>query len=365
MTKLLAIVLGMLVGFYATVHGDTITLRNDGKDVDLKVTGVTGEYINAVILKKDIKSLNMQFLDTKNYPDVILLNVANVAVECKIKEISDDAIQVLIPTVMISSLKMTFQPGDKQVRTVSGDVENRPKTADVVVKEENTEQMDARATESKIREDVGGSGIADEIRTSPAEKEVKGIHYRLKTKKAKVGSAEVEDGLSNAETEDVPLDRNESVVNGKTHETDMEPSELKQGLVDESVDKGRVIEDEEDVKKEKPVAQDPNLGRVEGRILHGGKPLPECQVKLQMLEKSGLLTKGYRPVEGAMELEAVTGKDGLYRFMNVSPGQYKLYWKPSSETAWVRRFKMEPDVIVSSGKLTSPKEIETLKRTLN
>ena len=55
----------------------------------------------------------------------------------------------------------------------------------------------------------------------------------------------------------------------------------------------------------------------------------------------------------------------MYRFVNVSPGLYKLYWKPPSETAWVRRFKMDPDVIIEPGKLTNPKDIETLKRTLN
>src|SRR3972149_9755190 len=62
---------------------------------------------------------------------------------------------------------------------------------------------------------------------------------------------------------------------------------------------------EEDIKKEEPVIQDRNLGSVEGKILRSGRPLPGCQVKLQMLEKGGLLTKGYRPVEGAVENETV------------------------------------------------------------
>ena len=70
-----------------------------------------------------------------------------------------------------------------------------------------------------------------------------------------------------------------------------------------------------------------------------------------MLEKSGLLAKGYRPIDGAVEIETVTDKDGVYHFENVSPGLYKLYWKPPSETSWVRRFKMEPDVIVEPGKI--------------
>ena len=364
MAKFAAIVLCILMGFYTSVYGDTITLKNEGKDIELKVTDVTGEYINAVILRKDLKSLNMQFLNTKNYPDLIFLNIANAAVECKIKEITEDAIQVLIPTATISSLKMSFQAGDKQAKTVSDEVESKPKTIDVVVEKEKTEQIGEREPESKILEDVKESGIANEIRMSPTDKAVGGKYYRLRTKKTKVESAGVEGDLSKTEAEGIPMGINES-VDEKTRETDTETSELKQKLTNESMDKGIVKVVEEDLKKEKPVVQDTNLGRVEGRILHSGKPLPDCQVKLQMLEKGGLLAKGYRPVEGAVELETITDKDGIYRFMNVSPGLYKLYWKPPSETTWVRRFKMEPDVIVDSGKLAKPKDIETLKRTLN
>jgi len=364
MTKIAAIILCILMGFYTPVYGDTITLKNEGKDIELKVAGVTGEYIKAVILKKDLKSLNMQFLNTKNYPDLIFLNIANAVVECKIKEITEDAIQVLIPTATISSLKMSFQAGDKQAKTVSDEVESKPKTIDVVVGKEKTEQMEEREPESKILEDVKESGIANEIRTSPTDKAIGGKYYRLRTKKTKVESAEMEGDLSKTEAEGIPMGINES-VDEKARETDTETSELKQKLANESLDKGIVKVVEEDLKKEKPVVQDTNLGRVEGRILHSGKPLPDCHVKLQMLEKGGLLAKGYRPVEGAAELETITDKDGIYRFMNVSPGLYKLYWKPPSETTWVRRFKMEPDVIVDSGKLANPKDVETLKRTLN
>lgn len=365
MTKFAAIVLWMFVGFYPIVHGDTITLKNDGKDINLKVTGVSEEYINATILKKDIKSLNMQFLNSTNYPDVIFMNVANAAVECKIKEIKEDAVQVLIPTSAISSLKMSFQPAGQQAETVSDGAEGNPGATAVAVKKEQVEQREERVSESEIRENGEKSRIADEIRTFPTEKTTRGKYYRLRTKKASAEKAETEGGLSKAEAESMPAVKNESVIDENTLESDTEPSEPKQKLADEFSGKDDVRADEGDMKKEKPVVLDTNLGRVEGRILHSGKPLPDCQVKLQMLEKGGLLVKGYRPVEGAVELETITDKDGVYHFLNVSPGLYKLYWKPPSETTWVRRFKMEPDVIVDSGKLTNPKAIETLKRTLN
>ena len=66
MAKFAAIVFCVFVCFCVAVNGDTVVLRNVGKDIDLKVVGVTGEYINAVIPKKSIKSLNMQFLNPGN-----------------------------------------------------------------------------------------------------------------------------------------------------------------------------------------------------------------------------------------------------------------------------------------------------------
>ena len=49
MVKFAAIVFCALVCFCVAVNGDTVVLRNVGKDIDLKVVGVTGEYINAVM----------------------------------------------------------------------------------------------------------------------------------------------------------------------------------------------------------------------------------------------------------------------------------------------------------------------------
>jgi hypothetical protein len=367
MAKFAAIVFCALVCFCVAVNGDTIVLRNVGKDVDLKVVGVTGEYINAVISKKSIKSLNMQFLSPGNYPDMISLDIANVTVECKIKEITEDAIHILIPTSKISSLQMSFRPDDKQTVSDPVQIDNRPKTTDVVEEKGKSLQIvEERGLEPKIREDAGSRVIVDEIRTDPIEKKEAGKYYRLKTKKAKKESLLEEDDKLVTKTEDASMDIPESIEDAKPLTESRETSESNQDLLKESHDKEEVDKAvEEDIKKEEPVVQDRNLGSVEGKILRSGSPLSGCQVKLQMLEKGGLLAKGYRPVAEAIEIETVTDDDGTYRFVNVSPGLYKLYWKPPSETTWVRRFKMEPDVIVEPGKPTNPKDIETLKRTLN
>ena len=376
MIKFTAIIFCMLVGFYVEVKGDTITLSNVSKDIELKVISVTNEYITALIPRKSIKSLNMQFLKTGNYPDII--DFEGAAVGCKIKEITEDTIQVLIPTTTISKLQMSFPSDnklDKQVKTVPVGIEDGSKKLDVGVEEEKMEKMEdvgeveeveEKTTESKIPDTFAEKEIVDEIRTGYAGKTGGGKNYRLKTKRVKRESTSEEGDLSKAKTENEPLviNEEESVLEEKPQESE-EASEPNQQLSIDSPDKdfGKAVTAES--KKEEPVIQDPNLGRVEGKIFNSGKPLPECQVKLQMLEKSGLLAKGYRPVEGALELETTTSEDGIYQFMNVSPGQYKLHWKPPSETTWIRRFKMEPDVIVEAGKLTKPKEIETMKRTLN
>lgn len=365
MVKFVGIVLCIVLAFFTTVRGDTITLRKDGKDIDLKVTGFTGEYVKAILLKKDIKSLKVQFLNTNDYPDLIILNRVNVSVVCKIKDTTEEAIHVLIPTSTISSLLMSFHSEDKQASLVSGAVEGEQRAGDVVVEGVKTGHMGERGPAPKFADDMREKGKADELRISSDEKVLKGKNYRLRTKKMKEDGLGVEGELSKIETEGVTEDANESSVNEQRGVVATEASGLKQKMSNELPDNEGVKAGEEGMKKEKPVVQDPNLGRVEGRILHSGKPLPDCQVKLQMLEKGGFLAKGYHPVEGALEIETQTDKDGAYCFMNISSGQYKLYWKPPSETAWVRRFKMEPDVIVNSGKLTKPKDIETLKRTLN
>lgn len=369
MKKIVACMISVLVVSYGLVHGDTITLRNEGKDIELKVAGVTGDSVNIVVLKKDLKSLNVQFLNTQNYPDLIFLNFANTAVECKVKGVTEDAVQVLIPTTALSSLTMSFASAKTSEKKVLDVVENKSQAqaVDVVAEKETVKQIQERESESRIHEEIFKTGGVHEIRTSPLNEKAGGEkYYRLRTKKPKTQNGEeesdlvkTEEGIDSDKSPDKPA-RDEKILKAET-----ETSGREQKQVNESPDKRGVEGVGEYPKKEEPVVQDVNLGRVEGRILHSGQSLPDCQVKLQMLEKGGLLTKGYRPVEGAVEFEAVTDNDGIYRFMNVPPGMYKLYWKPPSETTWVRRFKMEPDVIVESGRLASPKDIETLKRTLN
>ncbi len=367
--RLTLVIFCIIFGSHVGVRGDTIVLKNTSNNLELKIVGVTSDYISAVIPKKLLTSLNMQFSNTGKFSDLISLrsDTSNIALECEVKEITQDNINVLIPISLISSLKMSFQKDSEQTKTVFTNVDSTQVVEDVSRKADKN-MHEKSVVDAGIRNESETIEPVDEIRTDIKEKKDSGKNFRLKSKKKKPESLSKKDEqavFDNEEAEDenknTDVEQNQMVVNETTTKSGEAEKHIEGLQENKEISKGIKNITEEG----KPVIQDMNLGNVKGRILHGGNLLPNCQVKLQMLEKSGLLTKGYRPVEGALELETVTDKDGRYHFVNVSPGLYKLHWKPQDETTWIRRFKMDPDVIVEPGKTTNPKDVEILKRTLN
>jgi hypothetical protein len=104
-----------------------------------------------------------------------------------------------------------------------------------------------------------------------------------------------------------------------------------------------------------------NYGKVSGRMLNRGKTLPGCQVKITLLEKWGFFGS---PREG-VHFETVTDENGHYSFDKVTPGGYKLFWKPPHASSWIRSIKMEPDFFVETGETCSVFDRETNIRTIN
>ena len=335
-------------------YGDTIILKNgDAKVEALKVMGMTNKYVTVTLSKKDVKSLNKQFSHIQDYPDVIVLTTNNIAIDCKVRQILENTVQILIPTSSIASLSVTF-PFNNNLSKPNGGMQGLSEARKTEHPKESTVTESLRGEELVEQKDV-----VDGIRIQAGDKQVAEKPYRIKTK---VRNVPEKDSLSHDK-----IEARSSVTPGAS---EFIPEEGQEEFVDKQVDgeqggESRDTTTQENPEKEKTLAQDEKLGRIEGKVSCGGKPLRDCQIKLQMLEKGGLLARVYHPVEGAEELEASTDADGVYRFMNVPTGFYKLYWKPLNETSWVRRFKMEPDVIVEPGKVTNPGEIETLKRTLN
>ena len=119
-------------------------------------------------------------------------------------------------------------------------------------------------------------------------------------------------------------------------------------------------------KQEEKIAVAQSTGRVEGRITHGGNPLPGCKVKIVLMSKRGsLFFKNYGTPSDAPEFETETDMEGKYVFKEIPEGDYKIYWRPPGENSWIRRMKMEPDVLVQAGKIFNPKVVDTGRSTVN
>ncbi len=378
--------------------GDTVTLRMGAvdKELELTVLGFTEEYVEASIEKKNIKSMKIQYIKGNQYPDVVLANNVDTALECKIKDVAEDSIRVLIPKTAIAFLRvspkkdsgknkadvapntekppvhaaekteMNDVPREGKQGTVAKNAEKPPSQAEEKAEKKDTPPEKKPIPVAPLREDEVNESFVNDLRAFPGEK-VKGEkNYRLRTVKTKKDRLLNSDTLADAgieavSTENIPL----SSGSGNRYEMAKGTNEADLNRIKDTTDVKGMAKPPEFLKGKDPTIQDLDLGWVQGKITCNEIPLQDCQIKLQILEKGGLLTKGYHPIEGAMAFETDTGKDGMYHLMNIPPGLYKLYWKPAGEATWVRRFKMEPDVIVEAGKATNPKTVETTKRTLN
>jgi len=356
-------VLFLSTSFFSAAGGDVIVLKDSGKKIDFKVLGATDEYVSLEIPKRAMKSLNMQFSQNDYFSDVIFLDAEEITLECKVKEIKKDEIIILIPAFAISSVQMSFKEnGDGESLPVEKTgSSNMPETVNKDDEKRRQREYSTQNQAGNIQKEESAA-LAGELRTDITDKADSKKYYRFKTKETLkekdigVKEDDVSDANEFGDSEKRGDSRTERMPEDKTFQV--------AGNKDDNLPDAEVSAVAETV-EEITALQDPNLGSVEGRILKSGKPMKGCLVQLRRLEKSGLLLREYRLVEGALELETVTNDDGYYHFMNVSPGEYKLYWKSQSETTWVRRFKMEPDVIVDSGKTVKPRDIEVLKRTLN
>lgn len=119
-------------------------------------------------------------------------------------------------------------------------------------------------------------------------------------------------------------------------------------------------------KQEEKIIIAATTGRVEGRIARGGNPLPGCKVKIVLMtRRGGALFGKFAAQNDAPEFETETDRDGKYVFQEIPEGDYKLFWRPPGEDSWIRRMKMEPDVLVQAGKTCTPKAVDTGRATVN
>ncbi|HHT9119716.1 MAG TPA: carboxypeptidase-like regulatory domain-containing protein [Candidatus Hypogeohydataceae bacterium YC41] len=170
-----------------------------------------------------------------------------------------------------------------------------------------------------------------------------------------------EQGAVSSSKADVPLSSRTDL--GKT-ESSGGPSSMQE--LKEELKKELKEEITTEKKKEEKLAIIQSTGGVEGKITRGGNPLPGCKVKIVSMAKRGsFLFKAYSPQGDSPEFETETDREGRYVFQEVPVGDYKLYWMPPWENAWIRRIKMDPDVFVQAGKTYNPKDVDTGRPTVN
>lgn len=98
-------------------------------------------------------------------------------------------------------------------------------------------------------------------------------------------------------------------------------------------------------------------GNVTGRVLHGGRPLAGCRVRLLAIqgparELTRLLGQGASHGPAPNVIEATTGANGVYLFEDVPIGDYDISWLPPGSTHWLGWLSDKPDVTVRAGEVT-------------
>ncbi len=285
------------------VYGDTLELKNYDKKIDAKVVEFNDEFVTVIIPKGEISSIGIKSELDDKFPDTIYLSANGIEnkVVCKIVEITK------------KSDNITMQIPRRLISSVIMSIPGNEH-------ETNNNQKDVTASKQ-------------ETVYPPVD--------------AEALMAQIKEGLKQAKEE---LRREFEEKQGKEDESIEEKimEELSSGF-------GRLRQ----INKEKIAAA--NNGRVAGRMLYKGNPLQRCQVKIMMLEKWGILGG----VKKGIHFETITNEDGVYDFANVPLGGYKLYWKPPSESSWIRRLQMEPDIYVENVERYYLPDRETHVKLLN
>ncbi len=286
------------------IYGDTLELKNIDRKIDAKVVEFNDEFVTVIIPKANISSIGIKSEGDNKFPDTVFVSANGMEnkVVCKILKIAKKPDSV---TIQIPR------------RVISSVKMSFPDTEHEI----NSNQNDTLATSKQER--VYAPVDAEALRVQ--------INQELKRAKEEL----------RREFEEKQEIKGESI-----EEKIME--ELTLGL-----------ERKQQINEEAFEAE--NYGRVAGRMLYKDNPLQGCQVKIMILEKWGIFGGNKK----GMHFETTTDDNGVYYFKRVPPGGYKLYWKPPSESSWIRRLQMEPDIYVDAGEKYYLPDRETNVRTLN
>jgi hypothetical protein len=313
----------------SSAYGDTLRLTSFDEEIDAKIVEVSEEFVEVIIPQKEIVSISMkselpvpptrlpngQAGEDDKFPDNVSIRVNGKEgkVVCKIVKITKQpgSITLRIPKRKVAAIQITF-PGSDQDKSSKARKEGRGKEY------------------SPIDPEILKEQIMEALR----------LEFEKKNKQ-----------------EQVALEK--KLKDELRHE--FEKKQRKEDVAVEKIKEDLRFEFEEKKQLEEKTYAAENFGNVKGRMLHKGKPLPGCQVKIVMLEKWGLL----KTAKEGIRFETVTDENGRYHFEKVPPGGYKLFWKPPAESSWIRKMKMEPDIYIEVGETAYFPDRETNVRTVN
>ena len=280
---------------------------------------------------------------TETYADTLKLEGFGEKIDVKILEMNEEFIKVVVPQREIGSISIKSQDDDKYPDTVFIKVDG--KEDKVICKIVKITKKPGSITLQIPRERVAAIQIA-----FPGSEEGTAGDQGDASVRSAQPSVDVE-RLKERILDELSLKfekRLEAQVGTQQEDGKTVVEKIKEELKAELEDKERSYDAE-------------NYGRVTGRMFFKGKPLPGCQVKIIMLEKWGIFGT---PKKG-LQLESITDETGRYLFDKVSPGAYKIYWKKSGKSSWIRRIQMEPDIFVEAGELYHFRDRDTHIKTLN
>lgn len=286
--------------------------------------------------------LSLSAICTKTYSDTLRVEDFDKDIDVKILEMNEEYLKATIPERLISSISVKsvlddnypdsvyMNIGDKEFIVICKIVKITKKPGSITLKipREKVVAIQIEFSDNEYDVDSDLTGISNSHRAERRGVDADSLKEQIKE--------ELMDEFEKIQKQD------EIVIKDKIQEDLTLEFEKKQQL-----------------KEEKYEAE--NYGKVSGRMLNKGKPLPGCQVKITLLEKWELFGK---PSEG-ISFETTTDVDGHYSFERVPQGGYKLYWRPPNETSWIRSIKMEPDFFAETGETYSMPDRETNIRTIN
>ena len=277
---------------------------------------------------------------TEMYADTLRLEGFGEKIDVKILEMNEEFIKVVVPQREIGSISIKSQDDDKYPDTVFIKVDGKEnkvicKIVKITKKPGSITLQISRERVAAIQIAFPGSG--QDTASDQGDASVRSVQPSVDVERLK---EQIKDELR------LEFER-------KQEKGDV--------AIEEKIKDELRLEFENKAQMEEAAFEVENYGKVAGRMLFKGKPLPGCKVKIQMLEKWGIFGN---PKKG-LRFETITDENGRYLFDKVHPGGYKIYWKPPGETSWIRSIKMEPDIFVEAGETYHFRDRETNVRTVN